>query len=99
MLIKRHFFTRHRNGFLKLKITFFFNFLLIFSSEVLRLSTYSFNYNKSYETIYHHQGTVEGGSKRIDVGDKVDFSLDKHDGREVAIQIAVLPRSFPIGKA
>lgn len=48
------------------------------------------------QTIYHHQGTAEGGSKRIDVGDKVDFSLDKHDGREVAIQIAVLPRSFPI---
>lgn len=70
-----------------------------FTCEVLLLSIYSFYYNKSYETIYHHQGTVEGGSKRIDVGDKVDFSLDKHDGREVAIQIAVLPRSFPIGKA
>ena len=36
------------------------------------------------------------GAKRIEVGDKVDFSLGVHDGKEVALQIAILPRSFPI---
>jgi len=53
------------------------------------------------ETFFHASqvATTSGdteGNKRIEVGDKIDFSLGQHDGKEVALQIVVLPRSFPI---
>lgn len=53
------------------------------------------------ETFFHASQVISPSSdsenpKRIEVGDKVDFSLGKHDGKDVAQQIAILPRTFPI---
>ena len=33
---------------------------------------------------------------RVEIGDKVDFSLGNHDKKEVALKIAILPKSFPV---
>lgn len=42
----------------------------------------------------------EGGDnkdvKKVQIGDKVDFSIGQHDDREVASQIYILPKNFPM---
>jgi len=35
-------------------------------------------------------------NRRVEIGDKVDFSLGNHDKKEVALKIAILPKSFPV---
>ena len=45
-------------------------------------------------------GANEGGdnkdAKKVQIGDKVDFSIGQHDDREVASQIYILPKNFPM---
>ncbi|CAG5113866.1 Oidioi.mRNA.OKI2018_I69.chr2.g7956.t1.cds [Oikopleura dioica] len=51
------------------------------------------------ETFFHFSQVLDlkdEADNRVEVGDKVDFSLGNHDKKEVALKIAILPKSFPI---
>lgn len=74
-----------------------------FQGEVCSIkSGYGFikRLDKPLETFFHASQVIYTGGdkeqKRIEVGDKIDFSLGTHDGKEVALHISILPRSFPI---
>jgi len=51
------------------------------------------------ETFFHFSQVLdlkEEADNRVEIGDKVDFSLGNHDKKEVALKIAILPKSFPV---